>query len=89
MLDRLSKLTKRQKQILMTQAAETLADWGETGKPELVSDEYEDVCNLNNADESVLALWKCECGHLQAELEELGELVYCGKCGKNGLDLED
>lgn len=81
------KLTKYQKDKLIKEAQASLASWGETGNVELVWDGYNHEAQLNNEDESILVLYKCEeCGRLVAELEEVGEYGYC-RCGESYLDL--
>jgi hypothetical protein len=78
----LRKLNRNNQAELLEQAAEVLKDWNEEGNPEIVWNGYGHECQLNNQSESVLVLYKCSCGQLIAEQEEVGELCECSKCGK-------
>ena len=87
MISQLQNLSNYQKQALLQQARQALDSWEEQGNPELVWNGYYYECNLNNEDESVLVLYKCECGALIAEYDDysgiLEEAMHCPKCGRH------
>jgi len=82
MISRISKLSKRNQAKLLDEAEATLQSWEESGSPVIVWDGRRHTAQLNNEDETVLALYRCKCGKYVATYEDYeGTFEECSNCG--------
>jgi hypothetical protein len=83
MLNQLSQLSSYQKRVLLQQAESY-------GYQDLqVEDSLISYHDPEHNEQGYLAGYKCDCGALIAEDEEVGELGACPRCGANYLGLDE